>query len=171
MQGSYIAMVPVSNMHELIGMIQLQKEILRVSEDQHLFPSVGRDLSKPWMDLEMAFKDHRGTDKPHCMSYEEFEEFAVEHSGLQGPNLLSAIQYFDQIGELKYYRGIPSLHYNVFLDLEWLAKLMKLLFRHDHETALQHKNEYLAEGLDKDTFQEHTEKLRKDAELSLKLLR
>ena len=171
-QESYIAIVPISNKNELMGVIRLKEEIIRVAQDEKLFPSVGRDLPPSWVKLEEAIKQRQRGDGKHFMSFEDFENFAKERSGLQGRPLLSAVQYFDNIGELKYYKKIPSLDINVFLNLEWLVKLMKLLFRHDHEQSLEYSSKYIEfDILDREAFTELTENLSVDALLSLKLLR
>ena len=73
---------------------------------------------------------------------------------------------------LKYYDEIPDLKLSVVLDLKWLAKLMKLLFRHDHENTLQYRTEYFDKfGVDDYGFSNDAAKLKQCAVLSFDLLR
>ena len=167
---SYIAMVPVSNIRELTGIMVLQDEIIRVAKDCQLFPSVGRDLPEDWIKLEKALKKHREEGKVQCMSYEEFETFAKRCTSLSSRGVHSAVTYLDSIGELRYYSNIPS-HYNVFIDLRWLAKLVKCLFRHELAKTHQYDENYLRHGVFLAYFGELKEKLLKEAVLSQALLR
>ena len=170
-KDSYIAVVPVSNISELTGIVALQDEIIRIAQDGHLFPSVGRDLPEEWVKLEKALKECRGKQHIHCMPFEDFEKFAKDHTSLSQMGVRSAVTYLDSIGELRYYSNIPSLHFNVFIDLRWLAKLAKSLFRHDLEKTLQYKESFLQFGVMRGYFDSLKEKLLKDAVLSQGLLR
>lgn len=170
-KDSYIAMVPVSNISELTGIMALQDEIIRIAQDGHLFPSVGRDLPEEWIKLEKALKECRGKQQVHCVPYKEFEKFAKQHISLSLMGVRSAVTYLDSIGELRYYSNIPSLHFNVFIDLRWLAKLVKCLFRHDLEKTLQYKESFLKFGVIRGYFDTLREKLLKEAVLSQALLR
>ena len=163
-------MVPVSNISELTGIMILQDEIIRVAQDSQLFPSVGRDLPEDWIKLEKALKKYREEDHVRCMSYEEFETFAKQHTDLSPRCLSSAVTYLDSIGELRFYKNIPSF-YKVFIDLRWLAKLAKCLFRHDLETTLQYDESFLRHNVLKGSFEELKGKLLKEAVLSEALLR
>jgi len=163
-------MVPVSNISELTGIIVLQDEIIRAANDRQLFPSVGRDLPEDWIKLEKGLKKHREDDQVCCMSYEEFETFARGCTNLSPMGVKSAVTYLDSIGELRYYSNIPS-HYNVFIDLRWLAKLAKCLFRHDLEKNLQYDENFLRYNVIQGIFDELKEKLLKEAVLSQALLR
>lgn len=168
---SYIAMVPVSNVSELTGIVALQKEIIRIAENRELFPSVGRDLPEEWVKLEMALRRCKERDQVRCMSYADFEEFAKEHTGLSGRGLHSAVTYLDSIGELHYYNDIPSLYNNVFIDLQWLAKLVKRLFRHDLQETLSFDESFQRFGMIRGFFDELKTKLLQEALLSKALLR
>lgn len=168
---SYIAMVPVSNVSELTGINALQDEIIRIAEDRELFPSVGRDLPEEWVKLEVALRKIRENDQVRCMSYEDFEKFAREHTGLSKMGLRSAVTYLDSIGELHYYKDIPSLHKNVFIDLRWLAKLVKCLFRHDLQETLNFDESFQRFGMIRGYFDELKKKLIQEAKLSKALLR
>lgn len=170
-KDSYIAMVPVSNISELTGIMALQDEIIRIAKDGHLFPSVGRDLSEEWIKLEKALKECRKTQQVHCMPYKDFEKFAKHHTSLSQMGVYSAVTYLDSIGELCYYSSIPSLHFNVFIDLRWLSKLVKSLFRHDLEKTLQYKETFLKFDVLRGNFDFLKEKLLKEAVLSQGLLR
>lgn len=170
-KDSYIAMVPVSNISELTGIMALQDEIIRIAKVGHLFPSVGRDLSEEWIKLEKALKECRKTQQVHCMPYEDFEKFAKDHTSLSQMGVYSAVTYLDSIGELRYYSSIPSLHFNVFIDLRWLSKLVKSLFRHDLEKTLQYKETFLKFDVLRGSFDSLKEKLLKEAVLSQGLLR
>ena len=164
-------MVPVSNIRELTGIIALQDEIIRIAKDGELFPSVGRDLPEEWIKLEKALKECRESGQCHCMPYEHLENFAKQHANLSQMGLRSAVTYLDSIGELRYYSNIPSLHYNVFTDLRWLAKLAKCLFRHDLERTLQYDENFQKFGVILGFFDQLKEKLLKEAVLSQALLR
>ncbi len=168
---SYIAMVPVSNISELQGVITLQDEIIRIAKDGQLFPSVGRDLPEEWIKLERALKDCRDNGGVRCMPYKQFENFAKQHTNLSQIGLRSAVTYLDSIGELHYYSNISSLHFNVFIDLRWLAKLVKCLFRHDLEITLQYDENFQKFGVMLGFFDQLKEKLLKEAVLSQDLLR
>ena len=163
-------MVPVSNISELKGIMELQEEIIRIAEDGHLFPSVGRDLPEEWIKFEKALKECR-EKQVHCMAYEDFEKFAKDHTSLSQMGVRSAVTYLDSIGELRYYSNIPSLHLNVFIDLRWLSKLVKSLFRHDLEKTLQYKESFQKFGVIRGYFDSLKEKLLKEAVLSQGLLR
>ena len=163
-------MVPVSSIRELTGIMSLQDEIIRVAKDGQLFPSVGRDLPEDWVKLEKAVKKHRKENHVRCMSYEEFEIFAKGCTNLSPIGVKSAIMYLDSIGELRYYSNIPS-HYSVFIDLRWLAKLVKCLFRHDLEKALKFDENYLKYGVIHGYFEDIKKKLLEEAVLSQALLR
>lgn len=164
-------MVPVSNISELKGIITLQDEIIRIAKDAQLFPSVGRDLPEEWIKLEKALKECRDNDGVRCMPYEQFENFAKQHTSLSQMGLRSAVTYLDSIGELRYYSNIPSLHYCVFIDLRWLAKLVKCLFRHDLERTLQYDENFQKFGVMLGFFDQLKGKLLKEAVLSHALLR
>lgn len=170
-KDSYIAMVPVSNIRELTGIMVLQDEIIRIAQDGHLFPSVGRDLPEDWVKFEKALKECRKREQVHCMPYEDFEKFAKEHTSLSQMGMRSAVSYLDSIGELCYYSNTPSLHFNVFIDLRWLCKLVKSLFRHDLEETLQYKESFLTFGVLRGSFDPLKKKLLKEAVLSQGLLR
>ena len=164
-------MVPVSNIHELTGIIALQDEVIRIAKDVQLFPSVGRDLPEEWIKLEKALKESREKHQVHCMPFEEFENFAKQHTNLSQMGVRSAVTYLDSIGELRYYSNIPSLHYNVFIDLRWLAKLVKCLFRHNLETTLQYDENFQKFGVILGFFDQLKERLLEEAVLSQALLR
>ncbi|XP_022795821.1 malignant fibrous histiocytoma-amplified sequence 1 homolog [Stylophora pistillata] len=164
-------MVPVSNVSELTGIVALQKEIIRIAENRELFPSVGTDLPEEWVKLEMALRRCKEDDQVRCMSYADFEEFAKEHTGLSGRGLHSAVTYLDSIGELHYYNDIPSLYNNVFIDLRWLAKLVKRLFRHDLQETLSFDESFQRFGMIRGFFDELKTKLVQEALLSKALLR
>ena len=164
-------MVPVSNISELTGIVVLQDEIIRIAEDKHLFPSVGRVLPGEWIKLEKELKECRERTQVHCMPYEDFEKFAKEHTGLSQMGVRSAVTYLDSIGELRYYSDTPSLHFNVFIDLRWLSKLVKSLFRHDLVKTLQYKESFDRFGVMRGYFNPLKEKLLKEAVLSQGLLR
>ena len=170
-KDSFIAMVPVSNIRELTGIMALQDEIIRVAEDGHLFPSVGRDLPEEWIKFEKALKECRKKQQVHCMAYADCEKFAKDHTNLSQMGVRSAVTYLDSIGELRYYSNIPSLHLNVFFDLRWLSKLVKSLFRHDLEKTLQYKESFQKFGVIRGYFDGLKEKLLKEAVLSQRLLR
>jgi len=170
-KDSYIALVPVSNISELTGIVALQDEIIRIAEDGHLFPSVGRDLPEEWIKLEKALKECRKNQQVHCMAYEDFEKFAKDHTSLSQMGVRSAVIYLDSIGELCYFSNIPSLHFNVFIDLRWLSTLVKSLFRHDLEKTLQYKESFLTCGVIRGIFGPLKKKLLKEAVLSQRLLR
>ena len=163
-------MVPVSSIRELTGVKELQDEIIRVAEDCQLFPSVGRDLPEKWITLEKEIKKRREQDHVRCMPYTEFETLAANCTGLSAMGVKSAITYLDSIGELKYYNSIPSA-YNVFIDLRWLAKLVKCLFRHDLEKTLVFDGTYLKYGVIGGNFENLKKKLLERALLSPHLLR
>ena len=163
-------MVPVSSIRELRGIMSLQGEIIRVAEDGQLFPSVGRDLPEDWIKLEKAVKKDREENHVRCMSYEEFETFAKRCTSLSTIGVKSAVTYLDSIGELRYYSSIPSC-YNVFIDLKWLAKLVKCLFHHDLEKALKFEENYLKHGVMAGYFEDLKKKLLEEAVLSQALLR
>lgn len=164
-------MVPVSNISELRGIMTLQDEIIRIAQDGHLFLSVGRDLPEEWIKLEKALKECRKRDDVHCMPYEDFEKFAKEHTSLSKMGVRSAVSYLDSIGELCYYSNTPSLHFNVFIDLRWLSKVVKSLFRHDLEKTLQYKASFQKFGVIPGYFETLKGKLLEDAVLSQGLLR
>lgn len=105
------------------------------------------------------------------MAYEDFEKFAKDHTSLSQMGVRSAVTYLDSIGELCYYSDIPSLHFNVFIDLRWLSKLVKSLFRHDLENTLQYKESFQKFGVIRGYFDPLKEKLLKEAVLSQRLLR
>ena len=105
------------------------------------------------------------------MSYEDFEKFAREHTGLSKMGLRSAVTYLDSIGELRYYKDIPSLHKNVFIDLRWLAKLVKCLFRHDLQETLNFDESFQRFGMIRGYFNELKKNLIQEARLSKALLR
>lgn len=167
---SYIAMVPVSSIGELTGMKELQDEIIRVANDSQLFPSVGRDLPEDWITLEKALKNLRVKNQVRCMSFNEFESFTKEHTSLSPLGTRSALSYLDSIGELRYYKSIPS-DYDVFIDLKWLAKLVKCLFRHDLEATLKFDEVYFKYNVIGGNFENLKTKLLKEALLSESLLR
>ena len=164
-------MVPVSNISELTGIMTLQDEIIRIAQDGHLFLSVGRDLPEEWIKLEKALKECRKRDDVHCMPYEDFEKFAKEHTSLSKMGVRSAVSYLDSIGELCYYSNTPSLHSNVFIDLRWLSKVVKSLFRHDLEKTLQYKACFQKFGVIPGYFETLRGKLLEEAVLSQGLLR
>ncbi|XP_048576951.1 malignant fibrous histiocytoma-amplified sequence 1 homolog isoform X2 [Nematostella vectensis] len=173
-KSGWLGMVAVSNMHELEGMMQLRQEIIRASKDMSLFPSVGRDLPESWVKLELAIKEFRSSVKaPNvpCMTVGQFNKFALDKSGLSGIGLLSALHYFESVGELKYYSGMPPAEFCVFLDLPWLGKLVKLLFRHDYEENLMFSDSYFKFDMEKIMFDHSVTKLKRDGVLSLQLLR
>lgn len=164
---SYIAMVPVSNIRELVGMKALHMEIIRVANDQQLFPSVGRDLPPDWITLEKELKKYR--EEVHCMSFKDFEAFAKKCTKLSPQGIKAALLYLDSIGQVRYYEGTPS-EYDVFIDLKWLGKLAKCLFRHDLEHTLkfdERYGKYVLEG----NFGNLKKKLLQEAILSESLLR
>ena len=160
-------MVPVSNIRELVGMKALHMEIIRVANDQQLFPSVGRDLPPDWITLEKALKKYR--EEVHCMSFKDFEAFAKKCTKLSPQGIKAALLYLDSIGQVRYYEGTPS-EYDVFIDLKWLGKLAKCLFRHDLEHTLkfdERYGKYVLEG----NFGNLKKKLLQEAILSESLLR
>ena len=165
-------MVPISNKEGLVGLLNLRHEIIRTAEDDELFPLVGVTLPEKWLKLEREIISYRENLHFPCVTYEEFADFACKQCSLGERPLLGAIKYLDTIGRLKYYGEIPNLKLNVALDLQWLAKLMKLLFRHDHESNLQYRTEYFDKfSVDEDVFHRDTAKLKLSAVLSLDLLR
>ena len=105
------------------------------------------------------------------MPYEDFEKFGKQHTGLSQIGLRSAVTYLDSIGELHYYSDIPSLHYNVFIDLRWLAKLAKCLFRLDLQETLNFDENFQRFGVIRGYFDELKKNLLKEAVLSQALLR
>ena len=168
---SYIAMVPVSNEPGLTGIVVLQKEIIRVAEDGRLFPSVGRDLPPDWIKFEEALKQHRRVNQVRCMSYRQIEDFATQHTGLSSMSIRSILCYLDAIGELRYYSDILSLRYNVFIDLRWLATLVKCLFRHDQRHTLVYNPTFQRFGVHEYYFEILKDNLLTNAVLSEDLLR
>ena len=160
-------MVPVSNIRELVGMNALHTEIIRVANDHQLFPSVGRVLPPDWITLEKALKKYR--EEVHCMSFKDFEAFAKKCTNLSPQGIKAALLYLDSIGQVRYYEGTPS-EYDVFIDLKWLGKLAKCLFRHDLEHTLkfdERYGKYVLEG----NFGNLKKKLLQEAILSESLLR
>lgn len=148
-------------------MKELHIEIIRVANDQQLFPSVGRDLPPDWITLEKALKKHR--EEVHCMSFKDFEAFAKKCCNLSLSGIKAALLYLDSIGQLRYFEHNPS-KYDIFIDLKWLGKLAKGLFRHDLEDTLkfdERYGKYVLEG----NFENLKEKLLKEAVLSESLLR
>ena len=124
------------------------------------------------MKLEKEISSYRQNLLFPCVTYRQFAEFAGKQCSLMRRALLGAIRYWDTIGRLKYYDEIPDLKLNVVLDLKWLAKLMKLLFRHDHESNLHYRTEYFERfGIDENGFSNDTAKLKQCAVLSFNLLR
>ena len=172
MKRMSIGMVPISNKEGLLGLHNLKQEITRVAEDKELFPKVGVTLPEKWVKLEKEISSYRQNLLFPCVTYRQLAEFAGKQCSLVGRALLGAIRYWDTIGRLKYYDEIPDLKLNVVLDLKWLAKLMKLLFRHDHESNLQYRTEYFERfGIDENGFSNDTAKLKQCAVLSFNLLR
>lgn len=169
---TFIAMVPISNKEGLMGLMNLRHEIIHTAEDKQLFPLVGVILPEKWLKLEGAIISYRQNLQFPCVTYEEFADFAERQCSLGRLALRGAIKYLDTIGRLKYFGEIPDLKLNVALDQKWLAKLMKLLFRHDYESYLQYRTEYFDKFfVDEDAFLRDTIRLKSSAVLSLDLLR
>lgn len=114
-KGASLNLVAVSSIRELEGLIPLRKEICRVarcksqtttcsSREAALFPLVGIELPKSWVDLEKAVKEYRNNPKPGevpCMTKEQFDKFAYDKAGLEGNEVSSGLNYLDSVGEVR----------------------------------------------------------------------
>ena len=92
-----------------------------------LFPLVGIDLPKSWVELEKAIMKYRENLQPPevpCMTFEQFEKFALEKAGLRGSEVVSGLNYLDSIGEV---RQPCDWFLSAWLDEKICLRIMSLL--------------------------------------------
>ena len=180
-----LCMSAVSCISNLEGIGSVRKTILSVADDKMPGLSINIVIPKSWIDFEKELKDIKKTltekkpasweEKPErskipVLCVDKLNEIADKYQLKDVTE--TVLNYLHDIGSILHFKLVEKSKHLVFLDPEWLFKLLKLLFRHDHEKQLKFKDAFSDKlQYSKDTFDKDREQLLEHGLLSDQLLR
>ena len=161
-------MIPVCSKETLKGIDILQNKILQIASNVTLCPIVNKEVPESWIGLEeelIELKNHGMF--PFFKKTLLFSRTAEKH-GLSNEMFDSALLYLNAIGSIAYFDCVQGASHLVFINLEWLTRLLQLLFRHDHQQSLIFSNQY---AIFPEQFEQDKELFITEGHLSEQLLR
>ena len=110
------------------GAMELRAHIVATALDKELLPHVGEERPAQWVEVE-ALARQRGVPR---MARAELLRMAAAH-GIDEVTVDDALWYWHEVGLLIYYRTVPQLRAEIFVDTNWLLKLVNGLVEQAHK--------------------------------------
>jgi GTPase SAR1 family protein len=147
----------VSSARSMKNIPELQDAIVASALDQQLFPTLGRDIPRLYEQIRILVREWRA-QMPYCelnLLVEKVEHAlllrakdvgggsAEQAAGGQGTRerVLAALGFLHDLGEVAHFREGRDLSGMVFLSLQWLVDVTKMVIRHDHSDALLYEDD------------------------------
>ena len=130
----------VSSAEGLLNIPALQSAIQCTALDRGLFPELGSQVPRMYDQVRALVRERR-QQLPYC-ALEDLVATIVQELGLEDEEgdaearVRQAIEFLHDVGELAHYREPEELSKVVFLSLQWLVDVNKLVIRHDHSDSL-----------------------------------
>ena len=167
-----IALIPVCCKGTLQGTNKLQREILQIASNPSLCHVVNKKIPQSWVDLENEMMKLKNQDNIPCIEFSPLFETTSEACSLTKEMFNSCLLYLNAVGSIAFFNYVKRASHLVFLNPEWLIRLLQLLFRHNHEEELLYNEEYLHKhGIFPEQFEQDKEEFLCQGRLSKRLLR
>jgi hypothetical protein len=128
----------VSSGESLANIPALREAIAATVTDKRLFPRLGERIPRMYDQARALIHEWRG-DLPYCDLETLVTKIcaALHLTGEQArERVMGALDFLRDLGEIAHFRDNHELSQLVFLSLQWLVDVNKLVIRHDHSDAL-----------------------------------
>jgi GTPase SAR1 family protein len=109
------------------GVAELRARLVAVALDKELLPHVGEERPAQWMQVEALA---RQGGSPRIGRAELLRRAAA--AGVDEATVADALWFWHEVGMLIHYRHIPQLSSEVFVDTNWILKLVNGLIEQAH---------------------------------------
>ncbi|XP_052269021.1 malignant fibrous histiocytoma-amplified sequence 1 homolog isoform X2 [Dreissena polymorpha] len=134
----------VSNHEGLYGVRNLIESLELMVIDNKLFPNAQRSIPDKWQHFKISLKRH----KTYSVTWKKVETSGKELE-MKVEEIQECLQYLHDVGEILWYRDVPSLAKMVFHKPRILIQLLMSMFRHDMENFLNFEDNkvFLSKGM------------------------
>jgi Ran GTPase-activating protein (RanGAP) involved in mRNA processing and transport/GTPase SAR1 family protein len=116
------------------GAAELCDRLVATVLDKALFPHVGQELPCAWMTIDSLAHDCDGA--PFTLR-EELQRRAIAEGVDDASSFRQALWFWHEVGSLIHYRDVPQLSEYVFVDVNWILKLVSGLVEQAHKKTFE----------------------------------
>ena len=112
------------------GVQELEDAIVKMAENQEIFPNVLREIPSLWGEVVNFVDDQGYAMQIPMMQWDDYATLVTSKFGMR--HLIHAMtEYMHDTGKIIWFSSHPTLKDYVFLRPSWLTDIFKSLFRHD----------------------------------------